>query len=190
MNEKTFKEAMLTISSVYSQLNPLPPVLAKVWWQSLKPYSDEQVNKAIMEYISDPDLSKFAPKPGDIIGKITGNGKQAEISIDDSALSAWNLILSEIRRVGIYGNLDIDDKLALKAVQSIGGWKSLCYSTDDALKTWKRKEFISAYKTFYGSNNLPSSLKGIAGNSTDKIESSSQLSAIANKVNSINGGAK
>jgi hypothetical protein len=184
MTNESFKQIMALLSEQYQR--NVSPLMAKAYWQVLKDFTNEQVEKAVMDYIGDPDCCNFWPQPGAIKAKITGTGKQQDMSIEDSAMTAWNIILGEIRRVGAYGNLEIDDKVAMKAVQNIGGWQSLCHSTDDALKTWKRKEFISAYKTFVGADSLPESLRGIGQSSREHIEWREALKRIQGGVKDVN----
>lgn len=181
MDNQNFKQVLATLGETYNR--SITKLTAKAYWSALKNYSNEQVEQAVIDYISDPDVSQFWPQPGGLIAKIEGNSKQKEISVTDRALEAWSQILNEIRRVGAYGSLELDDKVALKAAQSIGGWQTICHSTEDALKTWKRKEFISAYQTFVGADNLPSSLAGIGQRNNEKLEAQSQLSSLQGKLN-------
>lgn len=181
MDSTRFKQLISAITEEYKE--NFSELRIKQWWQALKDYSSNDVEQAYMAYLSSQWCMK-APKPGNLISLITGTEKQQQLTVEDKALSAWNEILLEIRRVGVYGNLDIDDKVALKSVQSIGGWKTICHSTEDALKTWKRKEFISAYHTFVGATNLPSSLAGIGQRNNDKLESQKQLANLQERLKS------
>lgn len=180
MDSIRFKQLISAITEEYGQT--FLELRIKQWWQALKDYSSSDVEQAYMNYLSSQWCMK-APKPGNLISLITGTEKQQQLTVEDKALSSWNEVLNEVRRVGFYGNLEIDDKVALKAVQSIGGWKTICHSTEDALKTWKRKEFISAYHTFVGATNLPSSLAGIGQRNNDKLEAQSQLANLREKAN-------
>jgi len=179
MDSTRFKQLISAITEEYGQT--FLELRIKQWWQALKSYDSEAVDQAYIKYLSG-EWCRRCPKPGDLITLIEGTEGQRQLTVEDKALSAWNEVLNEVRRVGIYGNLEIEDKVALKAIQSIGGWRVICHSTEDALKTWKRKEFISAYHTFVGASNLPSSLKGIGQQSQDKLEAKKQLSAIQEKV--------
>lgn len=180
MDSIRFKKLISAITEEYK--DNFSELRIKQWWQALKDYDSGEVENAYMAYLSSQWCMK-APKPGNLISLITGTEKQQQLTIEDKALSAWNEILLEIRRVGVYGNLEIDDKVAIKAVQSIGGWRTICHSTEDALKTWKRKEFISAYHTFVGATNLPNSLAGIGQRNNDKLEAQKQLANLREKTN-------
>lgn len=181
MDNANFKQVLATLGETYGR--SITKLTAQAYWSALKGFTNEQVQQAMIDYISDPNTSQFWPQPGALIRKITGTDKQQQLTIEDKALSAWNEILLDIRRVGVYGSLEIEDKVALKAVQSIGGWKTICHSTEDALKTWKRKEFISAYHTFVGAENLPNSLAGIGQRNNEKLEAQGKLAKLQEKLN-------
>lgn len=179
MEDNQFKQVMAMLSSSYGR--KLEALEIKVFWQAFKPYTNEQVEIAAMEYISDPELCQFWPKPGSIIGKITGTKNQRELSTADAAMQAWEFITKEIRRIGAYGSLEMDDGVALKAIHSIGGWKDLCHTPIDKME-WRRKEFISAYQTFVGASNLPKSLAGISKVGQDKREAQRALQRLNDGV--------
>jgi hypothetical protein len=81
--------------------------------------------------------------------------------------------------VGSYGNLELDDKQALAAVKSLGGWKSLCHTTRDKMG-FKQQEFIKMYQAFENTppELLPKSLLGIDDLSKNRLNFSKPKSAI------------
>ena len=114
-----------------------------------------------MAHMQNPDSGQFFPKPADLIRQLSGTSKQQEAAIEDKASIAWACIERDIRRIGSYGTLKMDDKQALAAVKAIGGWQSLC-QTETSKMEWKRKEFIRMYETFERTplDALPASLPG------------------------------
>lgn len=180
MDNQSFKKVMATLAETYSK--NITPLTANIYWQSLKGFTSEQVEQALIRHLSDPETCQYWPQVGTLISKITGTEKQKQLMITDSAMTAWEFILTEIRRIGAYGNLRMDDKVALKAVQSIGGWRELCHSDHATLSTWKRKEFISAYETYSGASGLPDYLPGIGKSDPEKIQAKNALQAIESKI--------
>ena len=166
--QEVFKTIIAMQSEIYG--NQLSPAARKIWWSILKPYTAEQIAKAMELHIGDPDSGRFAPKPADIIAKITGNTKQKQISAEDQAMQEWEQIKIAIRKTGAYGNYRSEDKVAVKAILSLGGWPALCHAPQETLDTWKRKEFISAYKIFVSAQGLPEFANGIGHESQEKIE--------------------
>jgi hypothetical protein len=106
------------------------------------------------------DNGQFFPKTADFMRQINGTTKQNDQQLEDKADMAWLTITGEIKRVGSYGSLKMEDKQALAAVKSLGGWKFICSKTEAEL-VWLHKEFIATYKNFENTpvealpNNLP-----------------------------------
>ena len=114
-----------------------------------------------MAHMQNPDSGQFFPKPADLIKQMTGTTKQQDAAIEDRAAIAWACIERDIRRIGSYGTLKLEDKQALATVKAMGGWQSIC-QTETSKMEWKRKEFIRMYETFERMplEALPSSLPG------------------------------
>lgn len=143
-NEK-FKELIAVIATTYDE--KMPPAVSKVWAKLFKDYSIEQFEKAVYDHLSCPDAGMFPPKPANLIKLMQGSSKEKEMITQGKAEMAWAIVYKEIGRIGSYGTLELEDKVALATVQSIGGWKSLCACTMEQLD-FKRKAFISAYSSY------------------------------------------
>ena len=158
-DDNKFKEIITAINVTYGEDFTQPQVL--LWWNLFKPYRIEDFERAVYQHISDPDSGMFSPKPANIMKFITGTAKQNEQAIEDKAELAWHVITGEIRRIGSYGTLKMEDKQALAAVQAIGGWKHLCGLSSDKM-TWAHKEFIAAYQNYERTDlaALPDKLPG------------------------------
>ncbi len=161
MNESDgnkFRELITAINVTYGEEFTRPQTL--LWWNMIKPYPVEAFESAVYQHMADPDQGMFSPKPANIMKFITGTAKQNEQAIEDQAELSWRVIIGEIRRIGSYGTLSLDDKQALAAVKSIGGWKFICSKTESEL-VWLQKEFVSTYQNFNRTpvealpNNLP-----------------------------------
>lgn len=180
MTNESFKQVMAMLSEQYQR--NVTPLMAKAYWQVLKPYTDEQVQQAAIDYIGDPDGCKFWPQPGDIKAKIVGTDKQQQTAIVDRAQEQWILVVEKIRKQGAYGTVELDDKVTMKAIQLLGGWRELCHTPVDKME-WRRKEFIEAYRNSVNADNLPESLPGIGHKSQDKLKATKQLESLRDGVN-------
>lgn len=154
-----------------------------LWWNLFKPHSVQSFEQAVYQHISCPDNGMFTPKPANIMKFINGTTKQNEQQIEDKAELAWHVIQGEVRRIGSYGTLKLEDKQALAAVQAIGGWKSICALTNDKL-TWAHKEFIAAYQNYERTpiEALPHNLPGRIALENHKSEQSQSLKTITDGI--------
>jgi hypothetical protein len=158
-DKSAFRDMMMAAGEVYGREITKP--LLQMHFATLAHASIEQVQSAMMAHMQNPDSGQFFPKPADLIKQMTGTTKQQEAVIEDWAAIAWACIEQDIRRIGSYGTLKLDDKQAMAAVKAMGGWMSIC-QTETSKMEWKRKEFIRMYETFERTplEALPSSLPG------------------------------
>lgn len=159
-DKRAFFDLMMAAGEVYGREVTQP--MAAIYFSALANVSIEQVQEAMMAHMQNPDSGQFFPKPADLIKQMTGTTKQQDAAIEDKAAIAWACIERDIRRIGSYGTLKLDDKQALATVKAMGGWQSIC-QTETSKMEWKRKEFIRMYETFERMplDALPSSLPGL-----------------------------
>lgn len=158
-DKRAFFDLMMAAGEVYGREVTQP--MAAIYFSALANVSIDQVQEAMMTHMQNPDSGQFFPKPADLIKQMTGTTKQQDAAIEDKAAIAWACIERDIRRIGSYGTLKLDDKQALATVKAMGGWQSIC-QTETSKMEWKRKEFIRMYETFERMplEALPSSLPG------------------------------
>lgn len=158
-DKRAFFDLMMAAGEVYGREVTQP--MAAIYFSALANVSIEQVQEAMMAHMQNPDSGQFFPKPADLIKQMTGTTKQQDAAIEDRAAIAWACIERDIRRIGSYGTLKLDDKQALATIKAMGGWQSIC-QTEISKMEWKRKEFIRMYETFERTplEALPSSLPG------------------------------
>ena len=158
-DKRAFFDLMMAAGEVYGREVTQP--MAAIYFSALGNASIEQVQEAMMAHMQNPDSGQFFPKPADLIKQMTGTTKQQDAAIEDRAAIAWACIERDIRRIGSYGTLKLDDKQALATVKAMGGWQSIC-QTETSKMEWKRKEFIRMYEAFERTplEALPSSLPG------------------------------
>lgn len=116
---------------------------------------------AVQAHMFDPDGGQYFPNIANVAKHAEGTAKQNAAAVEDRASMAWACIERDIRRIGSYGTLKLEDKQAMAAVKAMGGWQSIC-QTETSKMEWKRKEFIRMYETFERTplEALPSSLPG------------------------------
>lgn len=177
-DKAAFRDMMMAVGEVYGREITKP--LLQMYFAALYQYGIEQVQVAMMAHMQNPDSGQFFPKPADLIRQMSGTSKQQEAAIEDKASMAWACIERDIRRIGSYGTLKMDDKQALAAVKAIGGWQSLC-QTETSKMEWKRKEFIRMYETFERTplDALPASLPGRIEMSEKKAQGPISLDRLA-----------
>lgn len=176
-----FREMMMAAGEVYGREITKP--LLQMYFAALASLSIEQTQAAMMAHMRNPDNGQFFPKPADLLRGVTGTSKQQAAAIEDRASIAWACIERDIRRIGSYGTLKLDDKQALATVKAIGGWRELCMCEESKME-WKRKEFIRMYETFERTpiELLPASLPGLIELSEHKAASRGQLQSLADGV--------
>ena len=181
-DKQQFQEVMLGAGEVYNREITKP--LLKIYFTTLINFSIEQVSQGFFEHMKGTgESSTFFPKPADIIKKIQGTEKEQKQDVEDRAMIAWACIEGEIRRIGHYGTLKLDDKQALAAVKHIGGWNALCMATYEEM-VWKRKDFMRAYDCYerVDIERLPNSLPGIHDLRQHKEEGPKTLASILGEI--------
>lgn len=118
-----------------------------VWWQAMQPFDFSAVADALNRHCVDPDRGQFAPKPADVVRLLRGGGK-------DSAAIAWAKTEKAIRCIGSYTSVAFDDPLIHACVDSLGGWVSLCQSTEQELPHVARR-FETLYQGYRGRADAP-----------------------------------
>lgn len=80
-NQEKFKQSFTELAEVFDK--PFSGALTKAYWNSLKEFTDEEVNNSINRAIL---TLKFFPKPVELREFITGNP-------NDRAIEAWSKII-------------------------------------------------------------------------------------------------
>jgi len=128
-----------------------------VWWQSCERFDLEQVTKAFSAHLMDAEHGRFLPKPADLVRVLQGTRT-------DRSLMAWAKVLDAIQHVGAYTSVCFDDGLIHAAIEDMGGWITLCRSTNDELP-FLQKRFCDTFKAYTTRGDdvaYPAVLKGVA----------------------------
>jgi len=156
-NKSAFKNFMAGIGEMFDK--QITPILSKIYWKALEPFTNDQCQKAFNEIILS---SRFFPKPVDIIEAIQGRQ-------ENQSILAWIKVIRAIRNVGAYQSVKFDDPIIHSVIEVMGGWPALCSGSADDEK-WKQKEFERLYCTM---SNLENHVKYLPG--------------IVERENSVNG---
>lgn len=155
-NKKEFASLMYGLGEYYDK--NISTNLLLIYFDDLKSKSIEEVKEAASKHRVDTKHGTFFPKSADIIRHFRNDA----VLLEDKAALAWNQIIREMRRVGSYGSLKLDDKQAIASIKAVKSWKDLCAMPEKDL-TWVKKEFMANYKTYENTplELLPSSLPGL-----------------------------
>ena len=119
---------------------PVSEAAMEVWWNLLKPFPKDAVDRAFKAHLADPDTGTFFPKPADIIRRITA-GSEAQ------AYTAWLKVMRAIKEHGASESVAFDDPLIHVAIDAAGGWIRLCMTHERDLER-VRADFIRVHTAY------------------------------------------
>lgn len=111
-----------------------------VWWQACRPFSLDQVAKALTAHATNPERGQFAPMPADIVRELDGTRS-------DRSLVAWGKVYDAMARVGSYSSVAFDEVQIHAAIEDMGGWPKLC-QTATAELPFVQKRFCETYRAY------------------------------------------
>jgi len=125
-----------------------------LWWESLKRFEIEQVERAFRVCIESPEAGQYMPKPADLIRAMEGTSS-------DRSLLAWGEVFEAMSSVGAYRSVQFSDPAIHAAVSDMGGWVKLCRTETDELP-FVQKRFCDAHKVYTqrGAEHAPAVLIG------------------------------
>lgn len=176
-DKKEFAEIMLANGDIYNK--EISKSFMQAYFTALSAYSISDVKKGIGAHALDPKHGTFFPKPADIVRHL----QTGKLTTEEKAELSWAQIEREIRKVGSWGKLELDDKQGLASLKAFTSWKDLC-SMDLSKMTWAKKEFISMYSTYENTpaHMLPSSLPGRVELAEHKEKSAQSMQNLLNGI--------
>lgn len=99
--------------------NPPSEEKLLLYWRALEPYNIEQIERAMMAHIRDPERGQYVPKPSDLVRHIEGDPEAR-------ADHAWGRVIDTVRRYGGCDDVVFDDPCIHAVIRDMGGWRSLC----------------------------------------------------------------
>lgn len=141
-NQETRKRFASAISGAFVAVGKeAPPAqVLMVFFEVLKGYEIEEIERAVMGHLADPDSGMYAPKPADIVKRIDGNA-------NSRATMAWAKVSKAITKVGQYDSVAFDDPLIHAIIEDMGGWVVICASTEDEIR-FRAAEFERRYRGY------------------------------------------
>ncbi|MCX5829307.1 MAG: DUF6475 domain-containing protein [Deltaproteobacteria bacterium] len=148
-NEVKFKELFTLVCELYDK--KVSATLAGIYWETLKPFTDDQCERAFKEAML---TLKFFPKPVDLLEILRGKA-------EDRATLAWIKVIEAVRRIGHYQSVQFGDPVIHSVFKFWGGWSvTVNGDWDESNLKWKQKEFEKLYATMSQDNNHPRYLPG------------------------------
>lgn len=142
-----FAERLSKVMAYYRQ--PCSDFVIDVFWEGCKPFTFEEVCRALNFHATDPDKGQFSPKVADIV-RILGGTKS------DRSLREWGRVFEAMSSIGAYSDVDFQDSATHAAIRDMGGWPKLCRSELDQL-SYIQHRFCELYRIHDGrSDNVPS----------------------------------
>jgi len=150
----TFTRGFMGMSELYGK--PLSSLLVEIYWQTLRDFEWEDVQRAFKAHARNPDCGQYFPKPADVVRFIEGSG-------ETKALEAWSKVEDAIYHVGSYQSLAFDDAIIHAVLEDMGGWVKLCMVSLEELP-FRSHEFQKRYRGFVDKplKRYPQYLWGIA----------------------------
>ena len=130
--------------SVYVQLmqdfweaqgrKPPGDTLLKMWYITLRNMTPDQLGLAILRYLETAADQYCTPKLLLELGGVT-------VADDTASVSAWDEVISEIKRVGGYQTPKFTDSRTAATIRHLGGWVLVCDTPQEELHKWTRQNF-------------------------------------------------
>jgi len=131
IDEDLFRTNLTVMGELFAR--EVSPALAKIYWNALCGYSDDEVRGATAKAI---ETLRFFPKPAELIEFIVGGKMDAE-----RAYETWAVVMKELRDAE---NADFRSKATQRAIDIMGGAVYLSRLSHRELE-FKKKEFIEIY---------------------------------------------
>lgn len=144
-DKQRFVTLLTGIADYYSK--ELAVTTLGLYWEGLRQYDLEAVEKALWAHTQNPDSGQFMPKIADVTKMLQGRTA-------DQAAIAWSKVDGAIRRVGTYADVVFDDALIHRVIVEMGGWIKLGTKEEDE---WPfiAKEFENRYRSYRMRGEMP-----------------------------------
>lgn len=143
--QKRFLTVLTGIADYYNK--ELSTGVVGLYWQGLRQYDMEAVEKALWAHTQNPDTGQWMPKIADVIKMLQGR------TTDQSAI-AWAKVDSAVRHVGTYADVVFDDAITHRVLADMGGWAQLGTKNDDEWP-FVAREFENRYRGYRLRNETP-----------------------------------
>jgi hypothetical protein len=118
-----------------------------LYWEGLRQYDIEAIERALWQHTQNPDSGQFMPKIADVTKVLQGR-------TEDQAQIAWSKVDGAVRRIGVWADVAFDDPIIHRVLHDMGGWVRI-NSFEDENWPFVAKEFITRYRGFKISGQVP-----------------------------------
>lgn len=164
---------MILMAEEYTEGKKISKAKAELWFNLLKVYSIETIERVIKKIIRTRTINNF-PKISEIIQEIEGTQS-------DIIMEKWLLVKEIITKVGAYQSVQFEDQIINSVIYELGGWPKVCEVSLNDLK-WMQRDFERLYPVMARKKDHPKILLGVA-DQTNKTDSKPIF--IENKKNQI-----
>jgi hypothetical protein len=119
----------------------------RLYWEGLRQYDFEAVEKAFWTHTQNPDTGQFMPKIADVAKYLKGRTV-------DQASQAWSKVDKAIRMVGTYQDVVFDDPIIHRVIEDMGGWISFGNKREDEWP-FVQNQFENRYRGFVMREEIP-----------------------------------
>lgn len=145
-DKEKFKGFMLLIGE--RENREISDALLDGYWETLKPFSDEQCDKAFKKVWNN---TRFFPKPEDFLEHLQGGIPH---------MLAWKTAFTTVKKIGPYDSVKFSDPVINLVIELMGGWPAFCMMETEEIK-WKQIEFSKIYKGVCQNGKGPRHLPGV-----------------------------
>lgn len=126
-----------------------------LYWEGLRAYDLQAVEKALWEHTQNPDNGQFMPKIADVTRNLQGRTQ-------DQAAIAWSKVDTATRRIGTYSDVVFDDAIIHRVISDMGGWIKFGTQTEE---NWPfvSNEFQNRYRGYKMRGEVPEYLPVMTG---------------------------
>ena len=128
---------VLIVTSEFYKHSLSEPVI-NLYFEVLKQYEIEDIERAIQFHIGNTEIGQFFPKPADIIRQISGTS-------EEKALAAWYQVHEAVKQYGYIYTMTFPDPVIHMVVEGMGGWIELCQMETEKVPFYER-EFVRQYQ--------------------------------------------
>lgn len=144
-DEAKFAALMTGIADYYDKVLSITAI--NLYWEGLKQYDYEAIEKALWTHTQNPDTGQFMPKIADV-------GKMLQGRTSDQAQVAWSKVDAGMRQIGTYSDVAFDDSIIHRIIADMGGWIALGAKKEDEWP-FVAKEFENRYRGYKMRGEVP-----------------------------------
>lgn len=144
--KRRFATLMTGIADYYRK--ELSKVVMALYWEGLRQYDYEAVEKAMWAHTQTPDeAGRWMPMISDLTKMMQGRTQ-------DQAQLAWSKVDKAVRQIGNWRDVAFDDASIHRVIADMGGWIALGVKKEDEWP-FVAKEFEARYKGYRMRGEVP-----------------------------------